>query len=85
MRLRLKAMQDTVESVRGRNAETECRNRVLVDRLSKYKSRVAQAREKFGEHVGEFFDELDDANRLLELEQHHEKTYDYLKEIEDLK
>lgn len=86
MRLRLKAIQDSVESVRTRNAEIECRNRVLVDRWSKFRSQVSEARERFGNEVADFFTNNNDVNLLLlDLDDQQQESYDYLKEIENLK
>lgn len=86
MRLRLKAIQDSVESVRTRNAEIECRNRVLVDRWSKFNSHLSEARERFGNEVADFFTNNNDVNLLLlDLDDHQQESYDYLKEIENLK
>jgi predicted RNase H-like nuclease (RuvC/YqgF family) len=79
MRMRIKAMQDTIENVRSRNAELECRSSGLVNQVSKLTSKLKQAKNQ------------DSENNNLELEEifvdsiDYAQVHDYFKEIETLK
>jgi hypothetical protein len=90
MRLRIRAMQETIETVRGRNADLECRNHGLAHRMTKLRSRIAFAKDRFtaeSSEINEFFDSLADEtnNETYNNDENNEKIYDYLKEIEDLR
>lgn len=70
MRLRVKAMQDTIESVRTRNADLEINNRTLGEKLMLLKSKCNLDTA-----------DIEDLNSLVNSYQ----IADYLKEIEELK
>jgi TolA-binding protein len=79
MRLRIKAMQETIENVRSRNSDLEFNNRTLIEKWTLFKAKAAA---KGGLPDGVDLDDLFNSDSDL---TNFNQINDYVKEIEDLK
>lgn len=74
MRIRIKAMNETIESTRTRNSSLELNNRKLNEKIDSLKTKLEQNGVEYG---------LDDES--LDKQENLKQIEDYIKEIEDLK